>query len=190
MPSTPELLPISFTTGVEMTPAHLPEVAHFTCALPGKSEERFEQEVSDWLRDSAGGALEAIRLGRSEVRLFFCSESKALIAYGAIGIEDWSLSDGSTLKVWVLQYAGVHSNFRGLPSDNPNYKFGKRLLHGMIQEMESRGGAAFVGLFVDPTNPARTIYHRDFGFQELDTETDGDRTWVRMIRELNSTRSP
>jgi ribosomal protein S18 acetylase RimI-like enzyme len=162
----------------------MPIVAEFTCARPGHEETRFEQDVSEWLKDARAGALEAVRLGLSEVRLFFCPTTHALIAYGALGKETWRFPDGREVLIWVLQYAGVHRDFRHRPDGDVNARFGKRLLNGMLKEVQDRGGCAYIGLFVDPENPMKDWYRESLAFQELDREQDGDRTWVRMIRAL------
>ncbi len=180
----PTVDPIPFTSGVLFSEEHLPLVADFTCAKPGQEETRFEQDVSAWLKDTRAGALMAVRLALSEVRLFFCPQTRALMGYGAIGKETWRFADGSEIVLWVLQFAGVHTNFRhqaNMPSDA---RFGKRLLRGMLQEVQNRGGCKQVGLFVDPENPMKDWYRDKFQFQELDIERDGNRTWARMVRPL------
>jgi ribosomal protein S18 acetylase RimI-like enzyme len=184
-PARPAVDPIPFTSGVLLTEGHLPLVADFTCAAPGMAETRFEQDVSMWLKDPQGGALMAVRLELSEVRLFFCPRNRALMGYGAIGIEEWRFPDGSTVRVWVLQYAGVHTNFRHQANIDSNARFGRRLLAGMLREVQIRGGCEQIGLFVDPENPARARYRDELLFRELDVEQDGDRRWVRMVRPLH-----
>ena len=59
----PSVDPILFTSGVLFSEEHMPLVADFTCAKPGERETRYEQDVSEWLKDRRAGALEAVRLG-------------------------------------------------------------------------------------------------------------------------------
>jgi ribosomal protein S18 acetylase RimI-like enzyme len=176
--------PIPFTSGVLLTEEHLSVIADFTCAAPGMPETRFERDVSEWLKDTRAGAFMAVRLGLSEVRLFFCAQTGALIGYGAIGVEPWRFPDSSYVALWVLQYAGVHTNFRHLPNVSSNSRFGRRLITGMLKETEARGGCGQVGLFVDPENPAKNRYRDELLFRLLDEEQDGDRRWMRMVRPL------
>jgi ribosomal protein S18 acetylase RimI-like enzyme len=180
----PPVDPIPFTSGLLLAEEHMPLVEDFTCAKPGEPETRYEQDVSEWLKDRRAGALEAARLGLSEVRLFFCPQTHALIAYAAIGLESWRFPDGAEAPIWVLQYAGVHTNFRCQANLPREARFGKRLLRGMLREVQQRGGSSLVGLFVDPDNPMRSWYRDKFHFQELDLEPDGERNWVRMVRAI------
>jgi hypothetical protein len=175
--------PIAFTDGTPLTEEHIPIISRFTCAKPGEAETRFEQDVSDWLKDRQRGAMEAIRLDLSEVRLFFCPDTKALMGYGAIGMESWTFPDGPK-KLWVLQFAGVDTKFRFQAGVDSNARFGRRLLAGMLREVQKRGSCEQVGLFVAPENPAKDKYRNDMGFEPLDVEKDGDREWVRMVRKL------
>jgi ribosomal protein S18 acetylase RimI-like enzyme len=176
--------PIPFTEGELLTEKHISLIADFTCASPGKSETRFEQDVSDWLKDLRGGAMTAARLNLSEVRLFFCPLTGALMGFGAIGVEPWRFPDGNYVALRVLQYAGVHTNFRQQPNIASNARFGRRLLAGMLREVQTRGGCGQIGLFVAPENPAKDRYRDDLKFTILDEEQDGDRRWVRMVRPL------
>ena len=107
------------------------------------------------------------------------------MGYGAIGKEDWRFPDETVVRLWVLQYAGVHTNFRHQPNVSGNARFGRRLLNGMLREVQMRGGCRQIGLFVDPENPALARYRDDFLFRVLDEEQDGDRRWVRMVRPLD-----
>ena len=182
--SRPSTDPVPFTSGELLTQAHLSVVDTFTCARPGMSESPFEQDVSGWLQDRRAGAFEAARLRLSEVRLFFCPDSHALMGYGAIGTEKWRFPDGLEVPLWVLQYAGVHTQFRHQPNVASDARFGKRLLRGMLEEVRARGTCKQVGLFVAPENPMKDWYRDHFHFQELDIEKDGDRTWVRMVRAI------
>jgi ribosomal protein S18 acetylase RimI-like enzyme len=182
----PAVEPLPFTSGVLFTEEHLPLVADFTCAAPGEPETQFERDVSEWLKDRRGGALEAMRLGLSEVRLFFCPQTNKLMGSGAIGKEKWQFPDGSEVELWILQYAGVHTDFRRQPNVASHERFGRRLLAGMLHEAQTRGGCRYIGLFVDPTNPARDRYRDELLFRELDEEQDGDRRWLRMVRPLNN----
>ena len=98
-----------------------------------------------------------------------------------------AISRGLEIGVGVLQYAGAHTDFRSLPADNINAGFGRRLLSGMFQEIQSRArqnGCNHLGLFVAPENPMRKRYRDDLQFQELDEEKDGDRIWIRMVRGI------
>ena len=175
---------VPFTSGELMTRENISVVDTFTCARPGMSETLFERDVSDWLKDRRGGAFEAVRLQLSEVRLFFCPHSHALMGYGAIGMEKWRFPDDVEVPLWVLQYAGVHTQFRHQPNVASDARFGKRLLRGMLEEVRARGTCKQVGLFVAPENPMKDWYRDHFHFQELDIEKDGDRTWVRMVRAI------
>jgi hypothetical protein len=180
----PAVDPIPFTSGVLFTEEHLPLVVDFTCAAPGKPETQFERDVSEWLKDTQAGALMAIRLGLSEVRLFLCPNSGAIMAYGAIGVEPWRFPGGTYVALWVLQYAGVHTNFRQQPNVASHQRLGRRILAGMLKEVQTRGGCGQIGLFVDPANPAKDKYRDELLFRPLDEEQDGNRRWLRMVRPL------
>jgi ribosomal protein S18 acetylase RimI-like enzyme len=182
--SQPATEPVPFASGELLTRAHTSFVDTFTCARPGMTATLFEQDVSDWLKDRRAGAFEAVRLRLSEVRLFFCPHSHALMGYGAIGMEKWRFPDDVEVPLWVLQYAGVHTQFRHQQNIASEARFGKRLLRGMLEEVRARGTCKQVGLFVDPENPMKDWYRDNFLFQELDIEQDGDRTWVRMVRAI------
>jgi ribosomal protein S18 acetylase RimI-like enzyme len=176
--------PLPFTDGTLLEEEHIPIIYRFTCAKPGEPETRFEQDVSEWLKDLRAGAMMAVKLGLSEVRLFFCPDTNALMGYGAIGMETWTFPDGAAKKLWILQFAGVHTKFRFQAGVDSNARFGRRLLAGMLREVQMRGGCEHIGLFVDPGNPAKDKYRNDLGFETLDVEMDGDRQWVRMVRKL------
>lgn len=178
------VFPIPFTDGIMLTGEHLPIISKFTCGKPGESETRFEKDVSDWLKDLQRGAYTAVKLGLSEVRLFFCPQTNELMGYGALGRETWTFPDGAEKELWILQYAGVDTKFRFQAGVKSNERFGRRLLAGMLTEVQKRGGCENVGLFVDPENPAMDKYRDDMGFEPLDTEKDSDREWVRMVRKL------
>lgn len=101
-PSRSPVEPLSFSSGVLLGEEHLDVIAEFTCARRDHNETRFERDVSDWLKDTQGGALQAVRLGLSEVRLFFCQHTGALMGFGAIGMEKWRFPDGKEVPLWVL----------------------------------------------------------------------------------------
>jgi GNAT superfamily N-acetyltransferase len=143
--------------------------------------------VSGWIKDTGrGGALEFVRLGLVEVRLYLDPDGR-LIGFGALGPATWTLADGTALRVWLLNFLGIHSNFRHQPSGTPREaSYGRRILRGLIQEVERRGDAPLFALYVDPDNKARQLY-QEFGWTELDIWSDplGDgRAWVRMLRPI------
>lgn len=68
----PYVEPISFMSGETLGDDNFHLVAEFTCAAPGQEEKPYERDVSEWLKNPGrGGAREAVRLGQTEVRLFF-----------------------------------------------------------------------------------------------------------------------
>src|SRR5262245_3350340 len=115
-------------------------VAGFTCAAPGQPETDWEREVSRWITDAGDtGAWQAVRLGVSDVRLF-CSGERRLIGYAAIGPDTWTLGDGEIIDLWMIQYVGVHTDFRYQQGVASNARPGRRIFRGMIEEVNERGG--------------------------------------------------
>jgi hypothetical protein len=187
--STPCLTPIPFESGVVLDEHNFHLVTGFTCARRGQAETRWERDVSWWLLDTGrGGAREAIRLGKSEVRLFF-SDDQRLIGYGAIGLEDWPVEGGGALTLGVLQYAGVHTDFRSPPGHPLPPRYGLRIIEGMIQEIKARWHPALLGLYVDPENPAKKDYlaanFKPIDTGEVWTDPDDGRQWCRMMRSAD-----
>ncbi len=143
--------------------------------------------MSVWIKDPGrGGALEFVRLGLVEVRLYL-DPSGRLIGFGAIGAATWTLADGTVLLVYLLNFLGVHTSFRHQPAGTPREaSYGRRILRGLIHEVERRGDLPFFALYVDPDNKARQLYE-EFGWTELDVWSDpagDDRLWVRMLRPI------
>jgi ribosomal protein S18 acetylase RimI-like enzyme len=180
--------PIPFASGTLLDETNFHLVADFTCARPGHPEDRYEQDVSRWLKDQGrGGAREAIRLGLVEVRLYLHTDGR-VIGFGALGPETWVLADGKAVPLWLLHYFGVHTNFRHQPGVAREARYGRRILGGLVEEVERRGRVPFFGLYADPDNPAQELY-KEFHFQPIDVwpdPTDGGRPWVRMLRKLTT----
>jgi hypothetical protein len=175
-PGPPDTSPIPFQSGAPLTEQNFSLVSDFTCNPPGRPENRYEEDVSRWIKDTGrGGALEASRLGLAEVRLYLTPDGR-LIGFAAIGPDTWRLSDGTDLPVCLLHYFAVHTAFRNQPADVPREaSYGRRILRGLIQEVEQRGNAAFFALYVDPANPAGRLY-AELGWKELDVLRGP--TWV------------
>ena len=187
--SPPYLDPIPFSSGRLLSDETFPLIVGFTCNKAGHPETQFKLDVTEWLTAShKGGALEAVRLGLAEVRLFLAADRR-VIGYGAIGPVDWTFGE-TIVPLWLLHYFGVHTDFRSAKFADYRLSYGRRLLGGIIEEVVRRGDRKFIALYVDPQNPARgnpetnTGFYPEFGFREIDAEVERGRTWVRMLRPL------
>jgi ribosomal protein S18 acetylase RimI-like enzyme len=94
--------------------------------------------------------------------------------------------DGDSLRLCLLHYFGVHTRFRHQPGVAREERYGRRILGGLIEEVDRRAELPFLGLYVDPANPARGLYE-EYGFRSLDEWPDPEeegRPWIRMLREI------
>jgi ribosomal protein S18 acetylase RimI-like enzyme len=173
--------PLSFAEAELLGDDNWDLVAGFTCARPGCEETDYEREVSTWLTGTGSDtAREAIRLGMAEVGLHVYGGSE-VVGFAAIGTDNWSVEGGSALRVWLLHYFGVHTNYRG-----SGKRFGPRILKGALEEMSRRGGGDFAALYVAPENYHAIDLYDQAGFQCLDLWNDPEdgRSWLRMIKQL------
>lgn len=185
----PYLNPIPFESGVALTDANFHLVTGFTCSRPGCSEDRYERDVSEWLTSPGkAGAIEAVRLGEAEVRLYL--HEGRLVGFGAIGDAQWNIK-GKVVPICLLHYFAVHTDFRHQPGVDRLESFGRRILGGLLEEVQRRSRYTFFALYVDPDNPAgrtddpdRLGLYPQFGFQKIDVMAEDGRQWVRMIRML------
>ena len=85
-----------------------------------------------------GGALEAETQEEAEVYLYF--EGPNVIGYGSISKEDiWDVTTNTLVgTVHVLPYLAVHSQFRRQKGAGKR-SCGRRILGGLIEEIERRG---------------------------------------------------
>ncbi len=160
----------------------------FTCHKSGAAEERWEADLREWITDRGPrGALAAIRTG-DEVFLYF-DEQNRLVGFGSLGVQDFiDESTGSLIgKVHLIPYAAVHTDFRGQKGP-PEGRWGRRILGGLVEEVERRGQFPWLLLYVDPDNPARTRVYPLFGFVErknIWTDPLDGRQWVLMLRGIS-----
>jgi len=126
------------------------------------------------------------------VRLFYHDDGR-LIGYGAIGPVEWTLADQSKVRLYLLHFCGVHTQFRRQQGVETHRRYGRRILGGMLEATVALSPTAHcqgVALYVDPENEAKTIY-LDFGFKDIDDapwpdpENDSRLYW-RMARSLNA----
>jgi ribosomal protein S18 acetylase RimI-like enzyme len=101
--------------------------------------------------------LDTERLGEVEVYVYY--EGPNLIGYGSLGKEEVRNAETGALLglVHVLPYLAVHSQFRrqkGLGKKS----WGRRILGGLIEEVERRAEYPWLFLYVDPENPAKGFY--------------------------------
>ena len=162
----------------------LGEVGNFTCGKPDAVDERWETDVSEWIKDPGPfGALGAIRTQAAEVWLYHLDGK--LLGFGSIGTEELVFPDSTnSTMVYTLPCLGIHTQFRSQKFDPPNRSYGRRILGGLIEEVERRGQFPWLLLYVDPDNPARKLY-MEFGFRDIGQWTDdSERIWMRMIRPI------
>jgi ribosomal protein S18 acetylase RimI-like enzyme len=176
---------------IRLDDCNFSDVRSFTCGRANQKEERWERDVSEWIKDPGpSGALYADRMGEAEVYLYY--EGNHLIGYGSIGVETWKdIENGEVIgRVSVLPYAGIHTNFRG-QGGPPERRYGRRILGGLIEEVDRRAANPWLFLYVDPENPARNLYPL-FGFEVYDEwpdDTGNGRIWLRMRRRVPTYRS-
>ena len=171
-----------------LTQANFSLVSGFTCGQPGAQETRWERDVSQWITATAGGAITAIQEDPpTEVWLYLDTDGR-LIGYSSLSHMPFPDPETGELigTFYVLPYFGVHSNFRGQRGVPRELRYGRRILGGLIEEVERRGEYPQFLLYVDPANPARQGFYPDFGFVEWDQwiDTADHRTWVRMTRPI------
>ena len=164
-------------------------VRDFSCSRPGQPEERWEEDVSWWIKapQDEQGALDAVREAAAEVWLYEDSEG-SLIGFASLAIAFAQIgADGEAPPgAYTVPYFGIHSNYRGRPEGPREQRYAYRIFQGLINEAERRGQFPLLTLYVDPANPAYRGFYPLFGFKEIDRITIGDREWVRMARPLNS----
>src|SRR5262249_28092772 len=102
------------------------------------------------------------------------------------------LADQKKVPLWLLHFFGVHTQFRHQPDVPREARYGRRILGGLVEEVERRGQHDIFGLYVDPQNPAQSLYE-EFGFRRLDVwpdPEDNGRPWVRMVRPVGRQVTP
>jgi ribosomal protein S18 acetylase RimI-like enzyme len=180
--------PAPIPPGILFDASQFERVRDFSCARPGQAEERWEQDVSWWIKAplGEGGALDAVRDKTAEVWLYL-DDQENLIGFISLGVAPVDTTTASTLpsSVYTVPYFGIHTKFRGQPDGPREQRHAWRIFQGLIDEAERRGNNTTLTLYVDPANPAYQGFYPLFGFVEVDRVTIGDREWVRMARRLN-----
>jgi ribosomal protein S18 acetylase RimI-like enzyme len=184
--TNPKLAPIP--PGILFDASQFERIRDFSCARAGHAEERWEQDVSEWIKAPHGehGALDAVRDKIADVWLYEDEEGN-LIGFTSLGIGVVDTTTAATLPatVYTVPYFGIHTNFRGKPDGPREQRYAWRIFQGLIDEAERRGKYTTLTLYVDPANPAYQGFYPLFGFEEVDRVAIGEREWVRMARQLN-----
>lgn len=179
----PYLNPWHFRSGTQLSESNFSIVNGFTCSKPGKIELPFERDVTDWLtKTGRAGAREAIRLGIAEV-VAYLNESQKLVGFAAIGQENWQIN-GRTFGIWLLHYFGVNGEFRSQKETPREERYGRRIMGGIIEEIDLRNEHLFMALYCDIDNPAKTSFYPEFDFKEIDQVEEEGRIWCRMLRRI------
>ena len=162
-------------------------------ARAGHAEERWEQDVSEWIKAPYGGqgALDAVRDKIAEVWLYEDDQGN-LIGFTSLGSASVDTTTEKALpsSVYTVPYFGIHTKFRGKPDGPREQRYAWRIFQGLIEEAERRGKYTTLTLYVAPDNPACQGFYPLFGFVEVDCITIGDRQWVQMARPLNRPPTP